>query len=133
MVAVPLIFGRLTATDYEDSVAADPRIDALREKMTCVEDPAFTRDYLDPDKRSIANAITIEFDDGSRTDEVVVEYPIGHRRRRKEGMPVLIDKFKANLALRFADKQRQAILDVALDADRLSAMPVHEFVDLMVV
>jgi 2-methylcitrate dehydratase len=133
MVAVPLIFGRLTATDYEDGVAADPRIDALREKMVCVEDPAFTRDYLDPDKRSIANAITIEFDDGSRTDEIVVEYPIGHRRRRKEGMPVLIEKFKTNLALRFADRQRQAILDVALDADRLSAMPVHEFVDLMVV
>jgi 2-methylcitrate dehydratase len=133
MVAVPLIFGRLTALDYEDGVAADPRIDALREKMACVEDPAFTRDYLDPDKRSIANAITIEFDDGSRTDEVVVEYPIGHRRRRKEGMPVQIDKFKANLALRFAEKQRQAILDVALDPGRLSAMPVHEFVDLMVV
>jgi 2-methylcitrate dehydratase len=132
MVAVPLIFGHLTAVDYEDVVAADPRIDALREKMVCVEDPQFTRDYLDPDKRSIANGITIEFDDGSRTDEVVVEYPIGHRRRRKEGMPVLLDKFKANLALRFADRQRQAILDVALDADRLSATPVHEFVDLMV-
>ena len=132
MVAVPLIFGHLTAVDYEDVVAADPRIDALREKMVCVEDPQFTRDYLDPDKRSIANGITIEFDDGSRTDEVVVEYPIGHRRRRKEGMPVLLDKFKANLALRFADRQRQAILDVALDADRLSATPVHDFVDLMV-
>jgi 2-methylcitrate dehydratase len=132
MVAVPLIFGHLTAVDYEDVVAADPRIDALREKMVCVEDPQFTRDYLDPDKRSIANGITIEFDDGSRTDEVVVEYPIGQRRRRKEGMPVLLDKFKANLALRFADRQRQAILDVALDADRLSATPVHEFVDLMV-
>jgi 2-methylcitrate dehydratase len=132
MVAVPLIFGRLTAVDYEDAVAADPRIDALREKMVCVEDPQFTRDYLDPDKRSIANAITVEFNDGSRTDEVVVEYPIGHRRRRKEGMPVLIDKFKRNLALRFADKQRQAILAVALDADRLAATPVQEFVDLMV-
>jgi 2-methylcitrate dehydratase len=100
--------------------------------MVCVEDPQFTRDYLDPDKRSIANAITVEFNDGSRTDEVVVEYPIGHRRRRKEGMPVLIDKFKRNLALRFADKQRQAILAVALDADRLAATPVQEFVDLMV-
>jgi 2-methylcitrate dehydratase len=132
MVAVPLIFGRLTAVDYEDAVAADPRIDALREKMVCVEDPQFTRDYLDPDKRSIANAITVEFNDGSRTEEVVVEYPIGHRRRRKEGMPVLIDKFKRNLALRFADKQRQAILAVALDADRLAATPVQEFVDLMV-
>jgi 2-methylcitrate dehydratase len=132
MVAVPLIFGRLTAVDYEDAVAADPRIDALREKMACVEDPQFTKDYLDPDKRSIANGITIEFNDGSRTDEVVVEYPIGHRRRRKQGMPVLIEKFKRNLALRFADKQRGAILDAALDAQKLAAMPVHEFVDLMV-
>jgi 2-methylcitrate dehydratase len=131
MVAVPLILGRLTAGDYEDDVAADPRIDALREKMVCVEDPQFTRDYLDPDKRSIANAITVEFKDGSRTPEVVVEYPIGHRRRRAEGMPVLIEKFKTNLARRFAAKQQQAILDAALDPARLSAMPVHAFVDLM--
>jgi 2-methylcitrate dehydratase len=132
MIAVPLIFGHLTAVDYEDVVAADPRIDALREKMMCVEDPQFSRDYLDPDRRSIANGITVEFNDGTRTDEVVVEYPIGHRRRRSEGMPVLIDKFKTNLGLRFAAKQQQAILDVALDADKLAAMPVHEFVDLMV-
>ena len=132
MVAVPLIFGRLTAADYEDNVAADPRIDALRAKMVCVEDKQFSKDYLNPDKRSIANGITIEFRDGSRTREVVVEYPIGHRRRRKEGMPVLIEKFRSNLARRFAAKQQQAILDVALDAKKLAAMPVHEFVDLMV-
>lgn len=132
MVAVPLILGHLTAADYEDAVAADPRIDALREKMACVEDPQFTRDYLDPDKRSIANAITVEFDDGSRTPEVVVEYPIGHRRRREEGVPLLIEKFRINLARRFAAKQQQAILDVALDPRRLSAMAVNEFVDLMV-
>ena len=100
--------------------------------MTCVEDKRFSRDYHDPKKRSIANAITVEFSDGTKLAEVVCEYPIGHKRRRKEGMPVLLDKFKANLALRFADRQRQAILDVALDADRLSATPVHEFVDLMV-
>ena len=131
MVAVPLIFGRLTAGDYEDSVAADPRIDALREKMVCVEDPQFTRDYLDPDKRSIANGITVEFKDGSRTQEVVVEYPIGHRRRRAEGMPVLIEKFRTNLARRFAARQQQAILDAALDPARLSTLPVHTFVDLM--
>jgi 2-methylcitrate dehydratase len=131
MVAVPLIFGRLTAADYEDAVAADPRIDALREKMTCVEDPAFTRDYLDPDKRSIANGITVEFRDGTRTAEVVVEYPIGHRRRRAEGMPVLIEKFKTNLARRFATKQQQRILDASLDLSKLAAMPVHEFVDLL--
>ena len=132
MVAVPMIHGRLTAADYEDSIAADPRIDALREKMVCVEDTQFSRDYLDPEKRSIANAITVEFNDGTRTQEVVVEYPIGHRRRRKEGIPVLIEKFRTNLARRFGGKQQQAILDVALDAKRLGAMPVHEFVDLMV-
>jgi 2-methylcitrate dehydratase len=131
MVAVPLIFGRLIAADYEDSVAADPRIDALREKMTCVEDPQFSKDYLDPDKRSIANGITVEFKDGTRTPEVVVEYPIGHRRRRAEGMPVLIEKFKTNLARRFAAKQQQAILNAALDPARLAATPVHAFVDLM--
>jgi 2-methylcitrate dehydratase len=132
MVAVPMIFGHLTAADYEDAVAADSRIDALREKMVCVEDPQFTRDYLDPNKRSIANAITVEFDDGSRTPEVVVEYPIGHRRRREEGIPLLLEKFRINLARRFAAKQQQAILDVALDRERLAGMAVHEFVDLMV-
>ncbi len=132
MVAVPLLFGRLTAADYEDGIAADPRIDALRERITCVEDPQFTRDYHDPDKRSIANALTVEFTDGSKLPEVVVEYPIGHKRRRAEGMPVLVDKFRRNLARRFAAKQQQAILDVALDAERLSATPVNAFVDLMV-
>ena len=133
MVAVPLIYGRLTAADYEDDVAADPRVDALREKMVCVEDTAFSRDYLDPDKRSIANAVTIEFNDGARTREVVVEYPIGHRRRRAEGMPVLIEKFKTNVARRFAAKQQQKILDAALDPKKLEAIPVHEFVDLLAV
>src|SRR5690348_11988652 len=132
MVAVPLVFGRLTAADYEDDVAADPRIDALREKTTCVEDLQFTHDYLDPAKRSIANAITIEFHDGTRTDEVVVEYPIGHRRRREDGIPLLIEKFRTNVARRFAAKQQRAILDVALDPQRLAAMAVNEFVDLMV-
>ena len=133
MVAVPLIFGRLTAADYEDEVAADPRIDRLRAKMRCVEDRQFSRDYLDPDKRSIANAITVEFGDGRKLDEVVVEYPIGHRRRRKEGIPLLVEKFKTNLARRFPAKQQRAILEIALDAKRLEAMPVHEFVDLFVI
>ena len=87
MVAVPLIHGRLTAADYEDSIARDPRIDALRDKMVCVEDKQFSKDYHDPDKRSIANAITVKFKDGTKTKEIVVEYPIGHRRRRKEGIP----------------------------------------------
>jgi 2-methylcitrate dehydratase len=133
MVAVPLLYGRLTAADYEDEVAADPRIDALRDKMTCVEDKQFSRDYLDPAKRSIANAITVEFDDGTRLDEVVVEYPVGHRRRRAEGIPLLVEKFRTNLARRFPPKQQRAIADVALDAGRLDATPVHEFVDLFVI
>jgi 2-methylcitrate dehydratase len=132
MVAVPILFGRLTAGDYEDAVATDPRIDALRDRIACVEDPQFTRDYHDPDKRSIANALTVEFNDGSKLKELACEYPIGHKRRRKEGMPVLVEKFRANLARRFPPKQQQAILDVALDAKALEAMPVNEFIDLMV-
>ena len=133
MIAVPLIHGRLTAADYEDAIAADPRIDALRAKMTCVEDKGFTRDYHDPAKRSIANGLTVEFNDGKKLAEVVVEYPIGHRRRRKEGMPVLVEKFRTNVARVFPAKQQRALLDVALDASKLEAMPVHEFVDMMVI
>jgi 2-methylcitrate dehydratase len=133
MVAVPLLFGRLTAADYEDAIAADPRIDALRDRIVCVEDPKFTRDYHDPDKRSIANALTVELNDGKKLKEVVVEYPIGHKRRRKEGMPVLVEKFKTNLARRFPEKQRNAILDLCLDARRLDVTPVNAFVDLMAV
>ncbi|HEX4928909.1 MAG TPA: bifunctional 2-methylcitrate dehydratase/aconitate hydratase [Burkholderiales bacterium] len=133
MVAVPLIFGRLTAADYEDGIAADPRIDLLREKMVCVEDPQFTRDYHDPEKRSIANGLTVEFKDGKRLAEVAVEYPIGHKRRRKDGIPLLLEKFERNLARRFPEKQRKAILSLCLDAPRLAATPVHEFVDLMVI
>jgi 2-methylcitrate dehydratase len=133
MVAVPLIHGRLTAADYEDNVAGDPRIDKLRARMECVEDKQFSKDYHDPAKRSIANAITVEFKDGSKTREVVVEYPIGHRRRRKEGIPVLIEKFRSNLARRFPLKQQQTVLEVALDAKRLEAIAVHEFVDMMMI
>ena len=133
MVAVPLIHGRLTASDYEDDIASDPRIDRLRAKMVCVEDKTFSKDYHDPDKRSIANAIMVEFTDGTKLREVVVEYPIGHRRRRKEGLPVLVDKFRTNLARRFPAKQQQAILEVALDEAKLEGTPVHEFVDLMAI
>ena len=133
MVAVPILFGRLTAGDYEDSVAADPRIDALRAKMTCVEDPAFTHDYHDPDKRSIANALTVEFNDGTKMDEIVCEYPIGHKRRRKDGIPLLEAKFRTNLARQFPARQQQRILDASLDQARLEAMPVHEYVDLYVI
>jgi 2-methylcitrate dehydratase len=133
MVAVPLIHGRLTAADYEDSIARDARIDALRNKMVCVEDKQFSKDYHDPAKRSIANAITVVFKDGTRTKEIVVEYPIGHRRRRKEGIPVLIEKFRTNLTRRFPEKQRATILAVALDANLLSPLPVNEFVDMMMI
>jgi 2-methylcitrate dehydratase len=133
MVAVPLIFGRLTASDYEDEVAHDPRIDNLRDKMVCVEDKQFSRDYLDPEKRSIANGLSVEFKDGKKLAEVLVEYPIGHKRRRKEGMPFLVEKFERNLARRFPPKQQKAILDLCMDAKRLEATPVHEFVDLMVI
>ena len=133
MVAVAILFGRLTSADYENGVAADPRIDALRDTMQCVEDPQFTRDYHDPDKRSIANALTVEFRDGSRLDEVVVEYPVGHKRRREEGIPLLEAKFRTNLASMFPDKQQKAIFDVSLDQASLEAMPVHEYVDLYVI
>src|SRR3989440_6075215 len=133
MVAVALLFGRLTAADYEDQVAADPRIDNLREKIDCVEDKQFTKDYHDPDKRSIANALTVEFKDGKKLAEVLVEYPIGHKRRRTEGMPMLIEKFERNLARRFPEKQQKAILELCLDQMKLEQMPVHEFVDLMVI
>jgi 2-methylcitrate dehydratase len=132
MVAVPLLFGRLTAADYEDKVAADPRIDVLRDKVTCVEDPQFTRGYHDPERRSIANALTIELNDGTKLDEVVVEYPIGHKRRRAEGIPLLEAKFRTNLARRFEKKQQEAILKPSLDQPALEALPVHEYVDLYV-
>lgn len=133
MVAVPILFGRLTAGDYEDSVAHDPRIDELREKIVCVEDPQFTADYHDPEKRSIANALTVEFYDGSKFDEVVCEYPIGHKRRRTDGIPLLEAKFRTNLARRFPKKQQDAILAISLDQAKLEAMAVNEYVDLYVI
>ncbi|MGM3274155.1 bifunctional 2-methylcitrate dehydratase/aconitate hydratase [Ralstonia sp. 24A2] len=133
MVAVPLIFGRLTAEDYEDTVARDPRIDALRKKIVCVEDKQFTKDYHDPEKRSIANAITVQFKDGRALKEVVVEYPLGHKRRRKEGMPLLVEKFRTNLARRFPARQQDAILAASLDQKTLEAMPVNAYVDLYVI
>jgi 2-methylcitrate dehydratase len=133
MVAVPLIYGRLTAADYEDDVASDPRIDPLRDKMTCVEDKQFSKDYLDPEKRSIPNALTVEFNDGSSLPEVLVEYPIGHKRRRKEGIPYLVEKFERNLARRFPLNKQKAILELCKDQKRLEQTPVHDFVDLMVI
>ena len=131
MTAVPFIFGRLTARDYEEDIAADPRIDALREKIVCVEDPGYTADYHNPEKRSIANAITVEFTDGTVFEEVAVEYPIGHARRRAEGIPLLIEKYKTNLARIYDADQQKKIIDLCLDYDKLSATPVNEFMDLM--
>jgi 2-methylcitrate dehydratase len=133
MVAVPILFGRLTASDYEDAIAKDPAIDALRAKIVCVEDKHFTKDYHDPAKRSIANALTVEFKDGTKLKEIVCEYPIGHKRRRKEGMPVLVEKFKVNLARSFPEKQQKAILELCTDAARLARTPVNEFTDLFVI
>ena len=129
MVAIPLLFGRLTAVDYEDSVASDPRIDELRAKIVCVEEPSFTADYHDPEKRSIANSLRVELNDDAILEETV-EYPIGHRRRREEGMPLLVEKFKTNLRRSFTEAQQQRILDASLSGDRLDAMPVNEYVDL---
>jgi 2-methylcitrate dehydratase len=138
MIAVPLLFGRLTAADYEDAVAKDPkwgpRIDALRDRIACVEEPQFTRDYHDPEKRSIANSLRMELNDGTVLEETV-EYPIGHRRRRQEGLPLLVEKFKTNLRRRFPQEQQERILGASLDAAdaaRLESMPVNEYVDLYV-
>ena len=133
MTAIGLLKGKLTAADYEDDVAADPRIDALRDKMQCVEKVEYSRDYLDPDKRSIANAIQVFFKDGSHSRQVAVEYPIGHRRRRAEGIPELVRKFRTNLARRFPERQQKTILDNCNDEALLSERPVHEFVDLFVI
>jgi 2-methylcitrate dehydratase len=133
MVAVPIIFGHLTAADYEDDIAADPRIDKLRAKIVCVENKRYTEDYHDPKKRSIANALTVEFNDGTKLKEIVCEYPIGHKRRRKEGIPLLEAKFRTNLARRISKEQRDAILAVSLDQEKLEAMAVNKYVDLYVV
>ena len=133
MVAVGLIKGNLTAADYEDEAAADPRIDMLRDKMVTLEDPQYSHDYHDPDKRSIANAIQVYFKDGSCSDKVAVEYPIGHRRRRAEGIPELVKKFKVNLARRFPAKQQGAILALCLDQKALEETQVQEFVDMFVI
>jgi len=133
MVAIGLIKGNLTAADYEDEVARDPRIDALRSKMICVENKRYSRDYLDPKKRSIANQLQVFFKDGTATRKVAVEYPVGHRRRRQEGMPLLEAKFRTNLARRFPPERQRAILDLCRDHGRLESTPVDRFVDLFVI
>jgi 2-methylcitrate dehydratase len=131
MVAIPLLFGRLTAQDYEEEIAADPRIDALRARITCVERPSYSTDYHDPAKRSIANALRVQFKDGSVLEEEV-EYPIGHKRRRSDGIPLLQQKFETNLSRRFSGPQQQAILQASCDLSALHSMSVHRYVDLFV-
>ena len=132
MTAIGLIFGQLTADHYENKVAADPRIDALRAKMVVREEARYSRDYLDPDKRSIANAVQVFFKDGTATAKVEVDYPVGHRRRRAEGIPLLMHKFQEALAQRFTPARCWQVLNVAQDAGRLLRMPAHDFMGLLV-
>jgi 2-methylcitrate dehydratase len=127
MVAIPLIFGRLTAQDYEDGIANDPRVDALRNKMQVRENTTFTQDYYAADKRYIGNAVQVFFKDGTSTERVAVDFPIGHRKRRAEGMPVLVKKFESSTAAHFASKQTDAIKALFADRAKLEQMPVHEF------
>jgi 2-methylcitrate dehydratase len=133
MVAVPLIKGQLSAQDYEDFGAADPRIDLLRAKMEVIENPQFSRDYLDPAKRSIGNSVQVFFKDGSSTDKIAVEYPIGHPRRRKEGEPLLFKKFETNLRSKIAPKNADRVLELFADPDRLPHARVDQLLDLFVV
>ena len=131
MLAIPLIFGRLTAADYEDGIASDPRIDALRAKIVCVENPQFTADYYDPEKRSIANEVTLELRDSEQL-QALVEFPLGHKRRGSDGSPLLEAKFRKNLARQFSAEQQRAILELSLDQSRLEKTPVNEYVDLYI-
>lgn len=133
IVAIPLIYGNLTADHYEDTIARDPRIDALRAKMQVIEDARYTREYLEADKRSIANAVQIFFKDGTSTPKIEVEYPIGHRRRRAEGIPLLVKKFEENLATRLKPAQAKAIRELCMDRARLEATPVDSFMAMWVV
>ncbi len=132
MVAIPLLSGRLTAADYEDQIAHDPRVDALRAKMQVQENAVFTREYYAPDKRYIGNAVQVFFKDGTASPRVQVDYPIGHRKRRIEGMPVLQRKFEASVAAHFGPKQTEAVKRMFADRFALAAMPVSDFVAQLV-
>jgi 2-methylcitrate dehydratase PrpD len=133
MMAIGMIYGTMTAEHYEDHIAADPRIDALRAKMRLSESAQYEREYHDPAKRTNANSIQVFFRDGTKTPLAEVLYPLGHRRRRQEGIPALMEKFERNVSRVFAAKQRDAVLEACLDQKRLEAMPVNEFMDLLVV
>ncbi|HEX7130717.1 MAG TPA: 2-methylcitrate dehydratase, partial [Rhodanobacteraceae bacterium] len=130
MVAVPLIFGRLTADDYTDAVAADPRIDALRERMAVIENPQFTRDYFDPDRRYIGNSVQVFFKDGAPSEKISIDYPIGHRKRRAEGIPVLEAKFERALAGHFAPDQVRRILKACAGQEAMESMHASDFIGL---
>ena len=132
MVAVPLIFGRLTAADYEDAVAADPRIDELRAKTQVRENPTFTEEYYAPEKRYIGNAVQVFFRDGGKTERVQVDFPVGHRKRRAEGMPLLVKKFEASVDAHFGPKQAERVKALFAKARQLDALPVNELVAAMV-
>ncbi len=131
MTAIGLLKGELTAADYEDDTANDPRIDELRLKMIVVEDPRYTREYLDSDKRSIGNAVQVEFTDGTSTEKIEVEYPIGHRRRRNEGVPLLLAKFESNVRTRFVDQQADRVIELISDSERFNQMPVDDLLALL--
>jgi len=131
MVAVPLIFGRLTAGDYEDAVASDPRIDVLRAKMTVRENTVFTQEYYERDKRHIGNALHVFFADGAPTLQVRVDFPVGHRKRRAEGMPLLVQKFEASVAAHFPERQAQSIQSLFARAD-FDSLGVHELMAALV-
>ena len=132
MTAVGLLKGNLVAEDYEDDVASDPRIDLLRSKMVIEEDKRYSQEYLEADKRSIANAVQIFFEDGTSTEKIEVEYPLGHRRRREEGIPLLIEKFKSNLRTQFSQSRSEVILNLCLDESKLEATTVSDFMELMI-
>jgi len=132
MVAYPLIFGELTSESYTDTSAADPRIDALRAKIYCVEEKPFSVDYHDPSRRSIGNALLVELNDGTVLDEVVVEYPVGHKRRREEGTPLLIDKFRRHISYHYDADHQKKILATVSDAENLFKLRVDQFTDLFV-
>jgi 2-methylcitrate dehydratase len=132
MVAIPLLFGRLNAGDYEDQIAGDPRVDALRAKMQVKENSTFTQEYYDPNKRYIGNAVQVFFKDGTASERVQVDFPIGHRKRREEGMPVLVKKFEASVAAHFNPAQTESIKAMFVDRDALAAMPVSQFVAKLV-
>ena len=133
MIAIALIYGEVEAKHYQDEIASNSMIDSLREKMVISENPKFSSDYLDPTKRSIANSITLVFDDGSKSEKITVEYPVGHRNRREEGIPLLIDKFKNAIKSYYPRNQSDDILNSFLDMESLSSMSVNEMMDKLII